>query len=172
MRLRSAILCLLISLNSCPAASCPDFHPITRKSLSGLWEGIEPLGLSVFLVEVGVGHRNSAVLVREGRTVVFRLEEPKVDTKGNVSLNGREVAGATTIRITGSGDATDDRGFLFARVVMGVDSKKNPLLAKVIGDETHDIYFLRPGGSSALQIQRAEDQAKTLLSKEQKASQL
>jgi hypothetical protein len=85
-------------------------------------------------------------------------------------VNGRETTGATTIRITGSGDATEGRGFFHARVEIGVDSKKNPLLAKVVGDEAYDIYFLKPGGSSALQIQRSEEQAKILLSREQKNS--
>jgi hypothetical protein len=81
MFVRSALLCLLVLLGSHPAASCPELHPITRKSLSGIWEGIEPLGLSVFLVEVGAGHRHSAVLVRDKRMVVFRLDEPKSTQK-------------------------------------------------------------------------------------------
>jgi hypothetical protein len=169
--LRSAILGLFVLLGSQPAVASVELHPITRNSFSGLWEGIEPLGLSVFLVEIDGAHGHRAVVVREDRTLVFRLDEPKVDTKGQVSLTGREVTRKSmTIRITGSGDATEASGFLKARVAMGLDPKKDPDLARLLPEEVVDIPFLKPGGVSGLRLQRLEDRAQSLLSKEQKES--
>jgi len=72
--------------------------------------------------------------------VVFRLDRTKSDTKGNVSVNGRETTGATDHPDHRSGDATEGKRLFHARVEIGVDSKKNPLLAKVVGDEAYDIY--------------------------------
>jgi hypothetical protein len=170
MNLRSAILVLLALFGSHPAAGSVELHPITRKHLSGLWEGIELLGLSVFLVEIDARRTHRAVLVRENRTLVFRLSEPRVDSKGNVSLSGREVTGTMTIQITGSGDATETSGFLRARVDMKVDPKKDSALANLVGDESYNIDFLKPGGGSGMQIQRAETRAKLLLAKDKEPS--
>jgi hypothetical protein len=162
VNLRTAILSVLALLGSQPAMGSLAPSPITRKSLSGLWEGIEPLSLSVFMVEIGTGRSHQAVLVRENRTIVFHLNEPKVEGEGQVSLNGREAVGAMTLRITGSGDATEGGGYLKARVELRMDPQKYRGPPGFL-DEFHDIYFVKPGGDTALRLQRLEAKAKDLL---------